>query len=764
MNKKQQRRLKKTLQYSLVVLFLAVLFIGVLFLMVYKGAFGSLPDKEELSAIKNQEASLVFSSDNKLIGKYFAKNRTNINWEEIPDHLKNALIATEDRRFFTHKGYDTKSYFRVFLKSILLRDKSGGGGSTLTQQLVKNLYGRDDLGFLSLPINKLKEIVIASRIEEVYDKEELLLLYLNSVPFGEDVYGVESAAHRYFDKPTRDLEVEESAVLVGMLKANTYFNPRLNPENSLIRRNVVLNLMEKEHYLSAEEAEPLRKLPLKINYENLNSKAHTGYFIYQVKKKSLELLEAIKDDTGKEYSLEKDGLKIYTTLNMQVQELANEAIKKQLTAMQPLLDKELEIRHFKKQWTKQHTQVGDKEMLSRKVEVFDWNGIQTKDLTKLDSLWHYYKMLNAAVLITNPKNGDVISWIGGNNFNLLPFDMVLSHRQVASAFKPILYATALENGYSPCTYLENEEKSYPEYDNWEPQNYSHTSTPDSTVAFWYALAHSMNLPTVDLYFKVGGENLLNTCKKLNFPKFNEDVPSVALGTLDLSLEEVVKAYGSFANQGQMNELVMINKITDAKGNVLYERELAESKEVFSMETSQMITAILQKAINEGTGIRIRKSYGIQAELAGKTGTAQNYSDAWFIAYTPDLVLGTWVGASTPDVHFYSANGSGSSLALPIVANVIRGIERDSRLKNRYLTSFMLSNEAYSSLECDPYQQSGIKGFFNRLFSRKDKNDNDTLNSVEKENEKGIEKEKAIEKEKGDRGLKSFFKKLFKRKK
>jgi penicillin-binding protein 1A len=216
--------------------------------MVRAGIFGPLPDKEELLAISNEEASLVFSSDNQLIGKYFAKNRTNIRWKEIPDHLKNALIATEDKRFFTHKGYDSKSYFRVFLKSILLGDKNGGGGSTLTQQLVKNLYGRHDFGFLSLPINKIKEIIIASRIEMVYNKEELLLLYLNSVPFGEDVYGVESAARRYFNKPARELEVEESAVLVGLLKANTYFNPRLYPENSLSRRNLVLSLMEKENY------------------------------------------------------------------------------------------------------------------------------------------------------------------------------------------------------------------------------------------------------------------------------------------------------------------------------------------------------------------------------------------------------------------------------------------------------------------------------------------------------------------------------------
>jgi len=748
MQLKKRKLLNRIFKYVFVFISSVILLIGLLFFLIYFGVFGLLPDKNALSEISNEEASLVFSSDSILIGKYFAQDRTNINWEQVPVHLKRALIATEDKRFFNHKGYDSRSYFRVLLKSILLGDKSGGGGSTLTQQLIKNLYGRNDFGLLSLPVNKIKEIIIASRIEDVYTKEELLLLYLNSVPFGEDVYGVESAANRYFNKPASELKIEESAVLVGMLKANTYFNPQINPENSLARRNLVLNLMGKEHYLTAESEDSLRKLPLKLNYENLNLKAPAGYFVYQVKKKTLELLDSIK--TGKGYNLEKDGLKIYTTLNMQVQELSSEAVKNHLVVMQKLLDKELESSRIKKQWynkQKQDARAYDKDTLKREVKLFDWEGIQTKNISKFDSLWHYYKMLNASVLITNPKNGAVITWIGGNHFRTLPFDMVLSHRQIASAFKPVLYATALETGITPCSYLENKENKYPGYEDWEPQNFDHSSTPDSTVALWYALAHSMNLPTVDLYFKVGRENLINTCNKLNFPHFTDDAPSNALGTLDLSLYEIVRAYGSFANQGQMNELVMINKITDADGNTLYIRESTEPAKVFSTETSQTITAILQEVINQGTGAEIRSHYGIRAELAGKTGTAQTYSDAWFIAYTPDLVIGTWVGARTPDVHFYSGNGSGSSLALPIVANVIREIEKDSELRKRYLTPFALPNDVYSFLQCEPFFQNGVKGFFNRLFNRNTKKDDATQDSAKKEKNK--------------LGVKLFFKKLFK---
>ena len=744
MQLKTQNYTKQILKYIGVFITSVILLIGLLFLLIYFDVFGPLPTKTTLASISNEEASQVISSDKILIGKFFAENRTNIQWEEVPEHLKNALVATEDKRFYTHKGYDTQSYFRVLFKSIFTGNSSSGGGSTLTQQLIKNLYGRNNYGFLSIPINKIKELIVAARIEEIYSKEELLLLYLNSVPFGENVYGIETASRRYFNKSASQLKVEESAVLVGLLKANTYFNPRLNPKNSFQRRNLILNLMEKEQYLTAKVADSLKKLPLQLNYENIDLKASAGYFVHQVKKKTLDVLETIKTTTGKEYNLETDGLKIYTTLNMQVQELASEAIKKQLAKMQKLLDKELESHQFKKQWfAKQQSKAQQKDLQNRKVEVLDWDGMQTKNMSKLDSLWHYYKMLNAAVLITNPKNGAVISWVGGNHFRTLPFDMVLSHRQIASAFKPILYATALENGFSSCSYLENEEKIYPEFGNWQPKNFDHASTPKINVALWYSLAHSMNLPTVDLYFKLGRENLMNSCNKLSFPLIDNDAPSIALGTLDLSLSEIVKAYGAFANDGKTNELQLIDKITDAKGNILYVADIPEPKEVFSIETSQTITAILQQAINQGTGTRIRNQYGIKADLAGKTGTAQNYSDAWFIAYTPNLVLGTWVGASTPDVHFYSGSGSGSSLALPIVAQVLKGIEKDNALKNRYLTPFVMADTDSSFIQCEPYEETGVEGFFSRLFDKEPRNDVNT-----------IKKEKKTKR-------KSFFERLFK---
>jgi len=708
--------LKKILKYFLVLLSFFLLLCVLLFFAVYSGTFGSLPDKKALKAFSNEEASLVISSDSVIIGKFFAENRTNISEKEIPDHLKKALIATEDKRFFTHSGYDLQTYFRVFFK---LWSKNKGGGSTLTQQLIKNLYGRRNYGFL--------------RMEEVYNKEELLLLYLNSVPFGEDVYGVEAASHRYFNKPARKLKVEESAVLVGLLKANTYFNPRMNPQNSVVRRNTVLALMEKENYLTKAASDSLQKIPLSLNYENMNADAPAGYFVYQVQKKTQEILEGIRLKTGKEYDLKKDGLKIYTTLNMQIQQLTTEGIHTHLNGMQKLLDKELQHRAVKKQWLRKQVKLyGADYSAKKKLEVFDWTGVATREMTKTDSLWYYYKMLNASVLITNPRDGSVITWIGGNDFKRLPFDMVLSHRQIASTFKPFLYATALENNISPCTYLKNIQKVYPEYKNWEPQNFDHTSTKDSTVALWYALANSMNLPTLDLYFKTGRKELINTCNRLHFPSTRDDSPSIALGTLDLSLYEAVRAYGAFANQGEMTEPVMINKITDAKGTVLYERKIAQPEKVFSEKTTEMITAILQRAINQGTGTRIRSRYALRADLAGKTGTAENYSNAWFIAYTPDLVVGTWVGGTSPDIHFYSGNGSGATLALPIVGNVLRAMEHNARWRKQFLTRFTIPESVSNDLNCAPYKETGIKGFFNRLFHWKTKNKEPRTKNKDKE--------------------------------
>lgn len=743
-----QKKRIKTIFIAILSLFsLMAIGLFVLFGLVYTGAFGPLPNSDILSGINNEEASLVYSSEGELIGKYFAKNRTNIKWEEIPDHLKYALIATEDKRFFTHEGFDVRSYLRVLFRSIILRDRSGGGGSTLTQQLIKNLYGRTDNGLLTIPVNKIKEAIIATRMEKVYSKEELLLLYLNSVPFGEDVYGVESAAHRYFNKSVSNLNVEESAVLIGMLKANTYFNPRMHPEHSIGRRNVVLTLMQNENYLTKVQCDSLKQLPLNLHYENLKLKAPAGYFVYQVKREVKDLLVNVVKKSGEPYDIEKDGLQIYTTLNFKMQQIASDAVRTHLKKMQSLLDHDLKQSKQKSQWIRaleKDSLLGKADFKVRPVELFDWDSISSVKLSRVDSLWHYEKMLNGAVLATDPTTGAVLCWIGGNNYRYLPFDMVLSHRQIASAFKPILYAAAFGKGFNPCSYLENTEVEYEEWNNWRPQNFDLESTPDSLVAAWYALAHSMNVPTVDLYFKTGWEQLVTICNKLGLPVLTTENPSVALGTVDVSLYEIVRAYSVFASQGYFSDLYTVEKITDAGGKTIYDKNTSEQQEVLDSLTCQQITAILQRAVNEGTGTRLRWQFNIKAELAGKTGTAQNYSNAWFMTYTPNMVVGTWVGNRSPGIHFSSAYGTGSSLALPIAGRLLQKMELDPGLHERYFTNYTFGTDSVG-IVCDAYKAKGVKGIIDRLF--------------------GTDKKETIGKEKPEeeKGLKGLFRKLFKKK-
>ena len=740
---------------KLLVIVIAIVFIvGTAFFMaVYNGVFGPFPSREELSGIENEEASLVFSSDGKIIGKYFAENRTNIDWDDVPQHLVDALVATEDKRYFFHDGYDSRSYLRVVFKSIILGDKSSGGGSTITQQLVKNLYGRNNHSFMSMPVNKLKEAIIAVRLEKVLTKQQILLLYLNSVPFGEDVYGVEAASMRYFGKHCKQLSVEESAVLVGMLKANTYYNPRLNPENALNRRNQVLALMQNEGYLSQKEYDSLASIGLKLSYSNFQREAPAGYFVYRVRKKVEHILENLRQQGKGDFNLEKDGLGIYTTLNSEIQQYARNSVKKQLSAKQKQLNNELKNSSIKKKWEKEILKRYSTDQLNevRKRMIFSWSGEEAVEISLADSLWHYYSMLNAAVLVTEPESGRVLCWVGGNNYRYLPYDMILAKRQIASAIKPLVYSAALEHGLTPCDYLNNEVIEYKEFEGWTPRNYDNSSSKDTLVALWYALANSMNLPTMDLYFCTGYESVNDMLRRFDLDAPVSQTPAVALGALDVSLFEIVKAYGAFADDGFLrNDLVMIDKIVDANNNIIWENEQVASKQIISTEVANQITSILEKAINEGTGRRLRNTYGIKADLAGKTGTAQNYSNAWFMTFTPDIVIGTWVGARSPEVHFRGGAGSGSALALPIAGNILKDIEKNSSLKKQYLTAFAIPGDSVYT-DCDPFFVKNIPGFFDRLTGKSN-------DKTEKMQKKEAEK-KAERKEKGGKKERSGFRKF-----
>jgi len=713
-----KRILLKLLKYLSLLIAMALLMMVLLYLTVLGGIFGKLPGEHELQGITNEEATLIYSSDNQLIGKIFAENRTEIGI--IPVFLRQALVSTEDKRFFEHKGYDTRSYFRVLIKTILLGQESSGGGSTLSQQLAKNLFGRPYHGILSMPVTKIREAIVATRLEKIYSKDEILLLYLNSVPFGENTYGVEAASSRYFNKTASILKIEQAALLVGLLKANTAYNPRLHPEAALKRRNTVLTLMAAERHISVEESDSLKALPLEMDYTNYEIDNPAGYFVYQVKKQAHNILEDIRNEKGETFDIEKDGLKIITTLDFRLQKMALNSIRKQLGQKQKILYNELEQLNARQQWEEEYSEKNsDLSSDSLKFRsVFSWDESQY-EMTGTDSLWHYHGMLHASALMVDPFSGKIRVWVGGNNFRYLPYDLVMARRQAASAFKPIIYSAALEQGYDPCDPILNEWKEHEEYPGWEPKNYDLTS--GGKVPMWYALSRSLNIPAVNLYFMIDQEELQLHSQLLGFSLPDEEQPSLALGSEEVSLQDLVFAYTAFANYGEIPEPVMIESIFDDAGNQIYSSSHSVLKKAMSFDVSGVMNKMLLNAAKEGTGKAMKNIYGVESEIAGKTGTSQDYSDAWFISYTENMVCGVWVGAMSPAIHFQTgANGSGSTLALPIAGMMINEMEESAEFTENYLTGFNPAIVDSAYFGCDTtIKSSGFRNFMEKLFNKND---------------------------------------------
>ena len=735
-------------------LLLLTLFIG----SVYLGLFGHIYSNKELKDFRNHSASLVLSDNGSIIGRFFSENRTNIKLDQLPDGLIEALVATEDARYFEHEGVDSRSLLRVLVKSIILQQKNAGGGSTITQQLAKNMFGRQNLGWFSMPVNKTKEIILAGRIEELYSKEEILALYLNTVPFGENVFGIEAAARRYFNKSAAKLKTEESAVLIGMLKANTYYNPRLYPDHSIIRRNVVLEQMEKYGYLDETETDSLKSLPLELDYANLESEGPANYFLVHIRREAQEILEALNKDRDEPLDLNKSGLIIETSLSLELQTYALNAINNHLSTMQTRLDRQYSSGQSKKNLAAlvdreiENNNLKDREQEMRPREIFTWEGFRNDSISLRDSIAHSLRSLQAGFIALDPNDGEIKAWVGGNDFRTQPYDQVFAKRQTASAFKPILYASALEQGAMPCMYLDNDPIVLTDFEGWQPQNYDHSSGGKYSIAG--ALSRSMNIPTVNLFFRQDFEELSEIWTALGYSQELEYEPAVALGTTSASLFEMSRAYAAFANGGMAVEPRMIRRIRTADGKVLYQDiKMKEPRRILSASTSELMSAMLQKAISEGTGGSMSGTYGVQLPLAGKTGTSQDYADSWFLAYSPKLVLAARVGAPYPSIHFNSgSNGSGSALALPIVAKTLQGVQRSNGLKKRFFPPFPELPEAYAyAMACDDYlDDSEIERILESVFSS-------DVTTFEKASKKA--KRKARKKEK-----KGFFNRLFKRKK
>jgi len=722
---------------------LAVLGLAGLYASVRFGFLGTLPNETELAAIQHENASLVYSADGHRIGSFYSKNRSSVSYEALPQNLLHALIATEDARFFEHDGLDWRSIARVMVKSILLRDKSSGGGSTLSQQLAKNLYGRTEKGAWAMPVHKLREIIIARRLESVYSKNELLTLYLNTVPFGEDVYGIESAAYRFFDKPAKVLRTEESAVLVGMLKANTRYNPRLHPNFALNRRNVVLGQMFKNDYLTEAEYQELKAMPLKLRYARLGVDGPAPYFLVEVKKQAREILDKI-ETKGKKFDLEKDGLKIETTLDYQLQMAAVESLKKQMPARQKQLEALYRTGVTRKSLNALTDQIARTNGINAQTDtvtsrlIFRWDGLQKVNENRRDSIRRALMQLNAGIVALDPLTGAVLCWVGGIDFATHPYDQVLAHRQLASTFKPILYATALETGMDPCSWLSNEPITFTDQDNWQPANYDNQSGGQYSLPA--ALTQSYNLPAVDLFLRTDASILATKWEALGFSRSLPPGPATALGAAEANMLETAVAYAAFANGGQRITPNYIKSIRNAAGELLYQAPKAEKETVFAPATVASLTGMLQGVVKRGTATALISRYGITTDFAAKTGTSQDYGDAWFAAYNPRLVMVSRVGAPLTAIHFNSGSqGSGSALALPLVGATLAAVNKNATLRRAYFQSFSLA--ATREFDCLDYRETPL---FDKIFDRKGEV------SAEKQQKKAERQQKR----------KNFFRKLF----
>lgn len=676
--------MKKGWKIVIVVLGI-IIFIPLFFISsVQIGIFGRLPGKKELISFRNATASVVLSHEGETIGRFFSENRITIPLDQMPAHLINALVATEDARFYEHSGIDSRSLVRVVFKSILFSDRSSGGGSTITQQLAKNMYGRKDYRVFSVILNKTREVILAKRIEKVFTKDKILELYLNTVSFGENIYGIEAASQRYFSKKAADLKVEEAALLTGMLKANTMYNPRLYPQNAVRRRNVVLGQMEKYGYLEDRAADSLSALPIKLDYNKTDLSGPADYFMVRVRIEADRILKEISSFRGKEWDIERDGLIITTTLRMPLQQAAGEAFAAHMPRMQKRLNEQYS------------TSSGRRAL----------KGIP-------DSLKKMMTTLHAGLFAMDPATGAIMAWNGGIDFKTQPYDQILARRQLASVFKPFIFAAALEDGVEPCRYLDNDSVTLSGFNDWSPENYNHSYGGKYSLAG--ALAQSMNVPTFSLFLMIGFDKVNRLWQDMGFSFPLVNMPSLAMGTAEASILEVARAYASFANGGMLVTPYLIESVKAPDGRILWQyMPPRRSDRVLSERSATLMAAMLEKAIREGTGASVHSAYGVKVPLAGKTGTSQNYADAWFAAFNPAMVIVSRVGASTPSIHFNSGSyGSGSALALPLVALTLKKVEKNKEIMSVINTPFApLPPELEMALDCPDFRE---KSFFDRLF-------------------------------------------------
>ena len=747
-----------------------------LFVLIANGKFGYMPTFEILENPRTNIATEVYSADGVLLTTFFLnENRNPVEYSDLPPHLINALIAREDHRFVNHAGIDGIGLMRVLVKTVILRQSGEGGGSTITQQLAKQLFQRDDtqhrwrlVRSAHMATIKLREWVIAVRLEKQYTKQEIVTMYLNMVPFVYNAYGIKSAARTFFQKEVHELTIEESAMLVGMLQRPSWFNPVRHPERTTVRRNSVLNKMHEHGFLSQAALDSIRQIPIQLNFVRLDH--HAGIANYfntflrttmtrrQPERERYSSLQAFREDSilwannpligwihknrrpdGTPFNLYTDGLKIYTTIDSRMQRHAEEAMREHMKYVQRKFSNEQRGRRTAPFSDISEQQINNimtnaargseryRVMRARgmshndimsvfnepaEMTIFSWDGDIDTIMTPMDSIRYYKSFLRAGMMAMNPHTGEVKVYVGGINYRHFKWDAVMvQRRQVGSTFKPILYTLAFQDKreLTPCHRVLNQTQTFLLHDGsaWEPRSSGRPEFWNQNVTLKWGLATSENNISAWLMKQLTPHAVVDMAQKMGITSHMDPVYSISLGVSELTLAEMTAAFAVYPAGGVYTEPLFVTRIEDRHGNLL-QRFTPFSEEVISEQTAYLMTSMLQDVVRSGTGARLRGTYNLRNDIGGKTGTTQNNSDGWFIGITPDLVTGVWVGGEDRSVRFrFIRDGQGAATALPIFGMFMQKVYADRSI-NLTQGPFRRPASFNINLNCyDPLLESGI---------------------------------------------------------
>ena len=758
---------KKIIKWFWVLFTTPILLVAALIFSVWM--FADIPSFEELENPQSNLATQVIAEDGEILTTFHIENRSYVSYEELSPNLVHAAVATEDSRFYRHSGIDFESLARVLVKTVLGGSSSQGGGSTITQQLAKTLYPRQDVSSkipgvstLKMVWIKLKEWVTAVKLERSYTKDEIMNMYMNQIFFGSNAYGIKAAAQTFFGKSPIDLTVEEAATLVGMVNKPTRYNPALNPDKSLARRNLVISRMEQNGFLTKEEADSIQQIPITLSYQIQDHNAGIGPYFRDMLRRTMNAKEPKRssytqyedyvvdsllwaDDAfygwlnkntksdGTRYDLDRDGLRIYTTINYKMQKYAEEAVAEHLGEdLQKTFDRHLKWNRNKPfasdidqktidQLMKQARRWSDRYRIMKangasesdirksftepvRMRLFSWNkkGYIDTVMTPDDSIKYYKGHLRAAFMAIEPHSGFVKAYVGGPNYRYFKYDNVRQgKRQVGSTIKPFLYTLAMQEGMSPCDRVVNVPQTFLVGDTtWTPKSTDKDEWIGQTVTLKWGLTKSSNNISAYLMKQYGPEAMVEMMRKMGIGCYLDPVNPLCVGSADISVYEMVAAYNTFPSKGVYASPIFVTRIEDNLGNVLGEFT-NRKKEAISDYTAYLMANLMQGVVNSGTGVRLRAKYGLKGEIAGKTGTTNDQSDGWFIGYTPTLTAGVWVGAEDRQVHFESLSlGGGSNMALPIWGIFMKKVLADGTLGVYETDQFIAPPGITLNLNCD----------------------------------------------------------------